>query len=310
MKIAILDDFQDAIRTLDCFKKLHAHDVLVLNEHIDDVPVLAKKLEGVQALVLIRERSFIRDDLLSRLPSLRVIAQAGKAGRHLDTAACEARGIQVIETEGTSVANAEFTLLMVLASLRNFGQEIENMQLGLWQKTVGRQLQGRTLAILGLGRIGEQVARAGDTLGAKILTWGRESSRQRAQKNGWQFAASREDFFSQADVLCVLLRLTKETMHYVSAVDLALMKADAILVNTARAEIIEPNALYKALRLGRPGFAAVDVYEQEPVLSQRHPLQELKNCLCTPHLGFVERDNFENYMSQAFDALNTFADQA
>jgi D-3-phosphoglycerate dehydrogenase len=198
---------------------------------------------------------------------------------------------------------------MVLASLRNFAQEIANMQSGIWQTSIGRQLQGRTLAILGLGRIGEQVARAGHTLGAEVLIWGRESSRKKALENGWRFAASREEFFSQADVLCVLLRLTQETTHQVTASDLALMKTDAILVNTARAEIIEPNALYNALRLGRPGFAAVDVYEKEPVLLERHPLQDLKNCLCTPHLGFVEKDNFENYMSQAFDGLNALANQ-
>ena len=305
MKIAILDDFQDSVRTLNCFEKLSGHDVLVLNEHIEDINVLSEKLQGVQALVLIRERSFITSELLSRLPDLKIIAQAGKTGRHLDLHACQALGIQVCETQGTSVANAEFTLLMILASLRNFPQEVANMEAGLWQKSIGRQLHGRTLAILGLGRIGEQVARAGQTLGAHILTWGRESSRKKALDNGWQFAASREDFFSQADVLCVLLRLSPETTHYVTASDLALMKLDAILINTARAEVIETGALYSALKRGRPGFAAVDVYEHEPVLSQRHPLQELKNCLCTPHLGFVEKDNYENYMSQAFDHINS-----
>ena len=307
MKIAILDDFQDTVRTLECFEKLSAHDVLILNEHIEDIQVLSQRLQGVQALVLIRERSFITAELLSLLPELKIIAQAGKTGRHLDLQACQAQGIEVFETQGTSVANAEFTLLMVLASLRNFPQEVANMQAGLWQKSIGRQLHGRTLAILGLGRIGEQVARAGQTLGAHILVWGRESSKNKAQRNGWHFATSREEFFSKADVLCVLLRLSSQTIHYVTASDLALMKSDAILVNTARAEVIEAGALYTALKLGRPGFAAVDVYEQEPVLSHRHPLQELSNCLCTPHLGFVERDNYENYMSQAFDHINSRA---
>ncbi len=308
MKIAILDDFQDSVRTLKCFEKLRAHDVLVLNEHIDDAHVLSQKLQGVQALILIRERSFITAKLLALLPELKIIAQAGKTGRHLDLQACKAQGIVVFETQGTSVANAEFTLLMVLASLRNFPQEVANMEAGLWQRSIGRQLHGRTLAILGLGRIGEQVARAGQALGAHVLIWGRESSRNKAQLNGWHFASSREEFFSKADVLCVLLRLSPQTTHYVTASDLALMKSDAILVNTARAEVIEAGALYSALKLGRPGFAAVDVYEQEPVLTQRHPLQELDNCLCTPHLGFVERDNYENYMSQAFDHINSMAD--
>jgi D-3-phosphoglycerate dehydrogenase len=307
MKIAILDDFQDSVRSLNCFQKLSVHGVLILNRHIEDIDELSEVLEGIQALVLIRERSFITKELLEKLPELKIIAQAGKVGRHLDMDACNRLGISVFETQGTSVANAEFTLLMVLASLRNFTQEVNNMQAGLWQRSIGRQLHGRTLAILGLGRIGEQVASAGQTLGARILVWGRESSKSKALQKGWIVAASREAFFSQADVLCVLLRLTPETTYYVTAADLDLMKPDSILVNTARAEVIEAGALYQALKQGRPGFAAVDVYEQEPVLLKRHPLQELKNCLCTPHLGFVEKDNYENYMSQAFDHINIAA---
>jgi len=307
MKIAILDDFQDSVRSLNCFHKLSGHGVLILNRHIEDIDELSEVLEGIQALVLIRERSFITSELLEKLPELKIIAQAGKVGRHLDMDACNRLGISVFETQGTSVANAEFTLLMVLASLRNFAQEVNNMQAGLWQRSIGRQLNGRTLAILGLGRIGEQVASAGQTLGARILVWGRESSKLKALQKGWNFAASREAFFSEADVLCVLLRLSPQTTHHVTAADLDLMKPDSILVNTARAEVIVAGALYQALKQGRPGFAAVDVYEQEPVLLKRHPLQDLKNCLCTPHLGFVEKDNYENYMSQAFDHINLAA---
>lgn len=307
MKIAILDDFQDSVRSLNCFQKLSGHDVLILNRHIEDIDELSEVLKGIEALVLIRERSFITSELLEKLPELKIIAQAGKVGRHLDMDVCNRLGISVFETQGTSVANAEFTLLMVLASLRNFAQEVNNMQAGLWQRSIGRQLNGRTLAILGLGRIGEQVASAGQTLGARILVWGRESSKLKALQKGWNFAASREAFFSEADVLCVLLRLSPQTTNHVTAADLDLMKPDSILVNTARAEVIEAGALYQALKQGRPGFAAVDVYEQEPVLLKRHPLQDLKNCLCTPHLGFVEKDNYENYMSQAFDHINLAA---
>ncbi len=307
MKIAILDDFQDSVRSLNCFQKLSGHDVLILNRHIEDIDELSEVLKGIEALVLIRERSFITSELLEKLPELKIIAQAGKVGRHLDMDVCNRLGISVFETQGTSVANAEFTLLMVLASLRNFAQEVNNMQAGLWQRSIGRQLNGRTLAILGLGRIGEQVASAGQTLGARILVWGRESSKLKALQKGWNFAASREAFFSEADVLCVLLRLSPQTTNHVTATDLDLMKPDSILVNTARAEVIEAGALYQALKQGRPGFAAVDVYEQEPVLLKRHPLQDLKNCLCTPHLGFVEKDNYENYMSQAFDHINLAA---
>jgi len=195
MKIAILDDFQDSVRSLNCFQKLNGHDVLVLNQHIDDIEELSEKLKGTKVLVLIGERSFITSELLKKLPQLKIIAQAGKVGRHLDMNACNQLGITVFETQGTSVANAEFTLLMVLASLRNFLEEVSNMLAGLWQKSIGRQLHGRTLAILGLGRIGEQVARAGQTLGARILVRGRESSKLKAIENGWSVANSREAFF-------------------------------------------------------------------------------------------------------------------
>jgi D-3-phosphoglycerate dehydrogenase len=194
--------------------------------------------------------------------------------------------------------------------LRNLVPEAANMQAGIWQRTLGRQLHGRTLGILGLGRIGEQVAQAGHTLGARILVWGREASQQKAREHGWAVASSREAFFSQSDVLCVLVRLSPQTQGMVTAQDLARMKPDAILINTARAELIEPGALVTALRLGRPGFAAVDVYEQEPVLADRHPLQDLPNCLCTPHLGFVELDNYESYLGQAFEHINRFCASA
>lgn len=310
MKIAVLDDFQDCVKSLACFAKIQKHDVLVLNRHVSDPVELSGLLKGVQALVLIRERTYVGEALLSRLPDLKVIAQTGKIGRHLDMAACQARGIAVFETEGTAVATAEFTLLMILASLRNLVSEVTNMNAGIWQRTLGRQLHGRTLGILGLGRIGEQVAQSGQALGARILVWGREGSQQKARERGWAVASSREAFFAQSDVLCILVRLSPQTQGLVTAHDLALMKPDAILINTARAELIEPDALVTALRLGRPGFAAVDVYEQEPVMANRHPLQDLPNCLCSPHLGFVERDNYENYLGQAFDHINRFCDNA
>ena len=310
MKIAVLDDFQDCVKSLACFAKIQKHDVLVLNRHVSDPVELSGLLKGVQALVLIRERTYVGEALLSRLPDLKVIAQTGKIGRHLDMAACQARGIAVFETDGTAVATAEFTLLMILASLRNLVSEVTNMNAGIWQRTLGRQLHGRTLGILGLGRIGEQVAQSGQTLGARILVWGREGSQQKARERGWAVASSREAFFAQSDVLCILVRLSPQTQGLVTAHDLALMKTDAILINTARAELIEPDALVTALRLGRPGFAAVDVYEQEPVMANRHPLQDLPNCLCSPHLGFVERDNYENYLGQAFDHINLFCDNA
>jgi D-3-phosphoglycerate dehydrogenase len=310
MKIAILDDFQDAVRHLPCFEKMRHHDVKVLNQHVQDPHELARQLEGVQALILIRERSWIQEEVLALLPQLRLIVQTGKAGRHLDLEACRRRGIVVQETQGTSIATVEFTLLMVLAALRHFPQEVDHMRQGLWQRTLGRQLHGRTLAILGLGRIGERLAHVAQAMNAHILVWGRQSSLDKAAAQGWEVAPSRSDFFARADVLCITLRLNEHTQGHVTADDLAHMKPDAILVNTARAELIEPNALHDALVRGRPGFAAVDVYEQEPVTTVRHPLQDLPNCLCTPHLGFAERDNFEHYFSQAFDHINAFANEA
>jgi len=307
MKIAILDDYQDCVKTLDCFSLLKNHEVIVLNHHYDDPTELLSHLKGVQALVLIRERTNVNEALLSKLPDLKLIAQTGKAGRHLDLKACEAHGVQVLETEGTSTATAEFTLLMILASLRHFEAEVNHMRKGQWQRHLGRQLRGRTLGIYGLGKIGVQVAQTAHTLGTNILIWGREASQAKAKEMGWQFASSRSDFFSQSDVLCLVLRLTPETHGIVKAQDLSLMKPDAILVNTARAELIEHGALEAALKKGRPGFAAVDVYEKEPVLDSNHPMLKLPNCLCTPHLGFVEKDNYENYLNQAFHKINDFS---
>ena len=306
MKIAVLDDYQDCVRHLSCFQKMKGHEVLVLNRHHDDPHELAAQLQGVQALILIRERTRVDGPLLDLLPQLQLIVQTGKAGRHLDLAACSSRGILVRETEGDSIATMEFTLLMILASLRHFAREVDNMARGRWQRTLGRQLHGRTLAILGLGRIGERLAQVAHGMGAHVLVWGRQNSMDKACEQGWEPAKSREDFFERADVLCITLRLSPQTQGHVTATDLSRMKPDAILVNTARAELIEPHALHQALLRGQPGFAAVDVYENEPVMEKRHPLQDLPNCLCTPHLGFVELDHYEHYFSQAFDHILGF----
>ena len=211
MKIAILDDFQDAVRQLPCFEKIRHHDVRVLNQHVQDRHELARQLQGVQALILIRERSWIQEEVLALLPQLRLIVQTGKAGRHLDLDACRRRGIVVQETQGTSIATVEFTLLMVLAALRHFPQEVDHMRQGLWQRTLGRQLHGRTLAILGLGRIGERLAHVAQAMNARILVWGRQSSLDKAAAQGWEVASSRADFFARADVLCITLRLNEHT---------------------------------------------------------------------------------------------------
>lgn len=307
MHVTILDDYQDCVRHLTCFGKLARHQVTILNRHVADPHELAQCLRHTQAIVPIRERTQLGRELLSQLPSLELIAQTGMAGRHLDLEACQALGIKVTQSQGSGSATAEMTLLLILAALRHLVPEVQHMQQGLWQRTLGRQLRGRRLGILGLGRIGLQVGLAAQALGAHICAWGRTGSREAAQRQGWVFASSRDEFFSQCDIVCIMLRLNEETRSFVTAQDLARMKPDAILVNTARAELIEPGALWQALRNGRPGQAAVDVYESEPVLDPQHPLLQLPNCLCTPHLGFVEQDNYESYLGQAFDAINEHA---
>jgi D-3-phosphoglycerate dehydrogenase len=307
MHVTILDDHQDCVRHLSCFDKLAAHEVTILNHHIEDPQELAACLRHSQAIVPIRERTRLDRALLSQLPALELIAQTGAVGRHLDVQACQELGIQVTQSQGSGSATAEMTLLLILAGLRHLVAEVQHMKQGLWQRTLGRQLRGRRLGILGLGRIGTQVGLAAQALGAHVWAWGREGSREVARQQAWPFAPSREAFFAQSDIVCIMLRLNEDTRSWVTAQDLALMKPDALLVNTARAELIEPGALWQALKQGRPGQAAIDVYESEPVLDPQHPLLQLPNCLCTPHLGFVEQDNYEAYFGQAFDAINAHA---
>lgn len=307
MHVVIPDDYQDCVRTLQCYAKLQGHQITVYTDTVHDIDPLAARFAQAEALVLTRERTRISAELLDRLPRLKLIAQTGKVASHIDLAACAARGVTVTQGQGSGAATLELNLLLILASLRNFVPECNRLQAGLWQGSVGRQLAGKTLGVLGFGRIGEQLCRVGAALGAQVLVWGRESSRARASAQGYAVAATREAFFSDCDVLSLQLRLTPETQHSVTPQDLALMKADAVLVNASRAELIAPGALLHALQLGRPGFAAVDVYETEPVLGAAHPLLALPNCLCSPHLGFVERDNYEAYFGSAFDSINAYA---
>jgi D-3-phosphoglycerate dehydrogenase / 2-oxoglutarate reductase len=308
MHIVIPDDYQNCVRGLACFAKLGndtTHQVTVYNDSTDDLEELVKRFMAADALVLTRERTKISDALLARLPKLKLISQTGKIAAHIDMDACAKRGVTVMDGRGSGAATAEFALLLILASLRHLVTEVNGLARGQWQSTVGRQLNGKQLGVLGFGRIGEQVCRLGAAFGALPFVWGRDSSLLKARAAGFNVAESRGDFFSECDVVSLQLRLNDQTMHGVTAADLSQMKPTALLVNTSRAELIEPDALYKALVLGRPGFAAVDVYEQEP-LPPRHPLQNLPNCLCTPHLGFVELDNYEAYYGAAFDNINAF----
>jgi D-3-phosphoglycerate dehydrogenase / 2-oxoglutarate reductase len=305
MRIVIPDDYQDAVRTLNCFAKLRDHDVTIYNDTVRDVDELAARFRDAEALVLIRERTAVDDALLARLPRLRLISQTGKGAAHIDLEACARRGVEVAVGTGSPYAPAELTWALVLAAMRRVPSEVARMREGKWQGELGTTVRGRTLGIYGYGKIGSLVAGYGRGFGMNVVVWGREGSRERALVDGYAFAGSRNAFFETADVLSLHVRLTKETRGIVTGADLASMKETALLVNTSRAELIEPGALEAALRAGRPGIAAVDVYEEEPVTA--HPLLQLPNVLCTPHLGYAERDSYELYLGQAFDNVLAFA---
>jgi D-3-phosphoglycerate dehydrogenase len=307
MNILIPDDYQDAVRQLACFSKLAGHTVTVYTDTVKDLDGLAARLAPADVLVLIRERTAITEALLARLPRLRMISQTGKGVAHIDLEACARRGIVVATGTGSPYAPAELTWALLLAAARRIPQEAARLRAGGWQSTLGMGLRGRTLGIWGYGKIGQVVAGYGRAFGMIVLAWGRAGSLARAQADGFETAASAEDLLARSDALSLHVKLAPDTRGLITAAHLALMKPDAILVNTSRAELIAPGALVAALRAGRPGFAAVDVYEEEPVLGAAHPLLALDNALCTPHLGYVERDSYELYFGQAFDNVLSWA---
>ncbi|SHH43838.1 D-2-hydroxyacid dehydrogenase family protein [Pollutimonas bauzanensis] len=307
MLIVIPDDYQDCVRRLDCYAKLAEHDVKVFNDSVAGVDELAGRFAGAQALVLIRERTRITAELLDRLPDLRLISQTGKVSGNIDIAACTARGIAVAEGAGSPTATAELTWALIMASRRYLVDEVNRLNGGQWQGHLGQQLHGQTLGVWSYGRIGKLVAHYGRAFGMKVWVWGRSGSVARAQADGFEAAPSRERFFADSDVLTLHVRLNADTAGMVTPADLALMKKTALLVNTSRAELVAAGALASALDAGRPGYAAVDVYEEEPVLGARHPLLNRPNALCTPHIGYVERENYELYLGTAFDNLLAFA---
>ncbi|MEO6063541.1 MAG: D-2-hydroxyacid dehydrogenase family protein [Thermoflexales bacterium] len=301
MEIVIPDDYQDAVRHLACFSKLGGHTVTIFNDTVKDLDALAARLAPADVLVLIRERTAITEALLARLPRLRMISQTGKGVAHIDLEACARRGIVVATGTGSPYAPAELTWALLLAAARRIPHEAARLRAGGWQSTLGVGLRGRTLGIWGYGKIGQVVAGYGRAFEMKVLVWGRAGSFARARADGLETAASPEDLLARSDALSLHIKLTQGTHGLVTAAHLGLMKPEAILVNTSRAELIAPGALVAALKAGRPGFAAVDVYEEEPVLGASHPLLALANALCTPHLGYVERDSYALYFSQAFD---------
>lgn len=303
MRVVIPDDYQDAVRHLDCFPKLRGHDVTIYNDTVKDVDALTERFRHADALVLIRERTAIDDQLLSRLPNLRLISQTGRGTTHIDTDACARRGIEVAVGTGSPYAPAELTFALILAAMRQIPRETEHLRKGGWQHLLGTTVRGRTLGIYGYGKIGSLVAGYGRAFGMRVLVWGREGSQTRARLDGYEVGP----LFTESDVLSLHLRLTDETHAIITSADLAQMKPTALLVNTSRAELIESGALEAALRAGRPGFGAVDVYEEEPATD--HPLIAMDNVVCTPHLGYVEKDSYELYFGQAFDNVNAFAER-
>lgn len=307
MIIAIPDDYQDCVRQLDCFAQLAGHEVRIFNDSVKGTEALAARLADAEAIVLTRERTRIDADLLDRLPKLRLISQTGKLAGHVDLAACTARGVLVAEGSGAGSATAEIAWALALASRRHLVSESNRLRQGQWQGHLGQQLCGQRLGVWSYGRIGRQVAGYGRAFGMKVWVWGREASTAAARADGFEVAPSRDAFFAQSDVISLHVRLHAETVGIVTAQDLARMKPTALLVNTSRAELIERGALVHALSQGRPGFAAVDVYEEEPVLGADHPLLRLPNALCTPHIGYVEKDNYERYFGIAFDHIVAYA---
>lgn len=307
MNIAILDDYLRVVPTLDCFAKLRGHTANVYHDRVADVVALAQRLAGAEALVLTRERTRITAELLARLPLLKIISQTGGIP-HIDLAACTARGVAVATGDaGPSTPTAELTWGLAIAALRRIPQEMAGLRAGRWQSSLGLGLRGRTLGVIGYGKIGKTVAGYGKAFEMRVQVWGRETTLERARQDGYQTAPDKETLFAQSDVLTLHVTLTPETRGMVRRADLALMKPTALFINTSRAGLIEPGALVDALRAGRPGAAAVDVYDEEPLLDTAHPLLNMDGVICTPHLGYVERGRFEIMYGVAFDQINAFA---
>jgi len=309
VKITILDDYFDTLRTLACFRKLDGHEVTVWNDHTEDLDTLAARLKDTEVLVLIRERTQIREPLLDRLDALRLISQRS-VYPHIDIDACTRRGVIVSSGQhaGTpSYATAELTWGLIIAAMRRIPQQMYALREGRWQIGVGRSLRGKTLGIYGYGRIGATVAGYGRAFGMNVLVWAREASLQRARADGHAVAQGRRALFESCDVLSLHMRLVEQTRGIVTRDDLSCMKSTALLVNTSRARLIEPGALVDALRAGRPGMAAVDVYEEEPLLDRDHPLLTMDNVVCTPHIGYVTREEYEIQFSDIFDQITAYA---
>ena len=317
MNIVILDDYQDAVRKLQCASKLDAYQAKVYTNTVKGIGQLSVRLKDADVVVLIRERTHLPRTLIEKLPKLKLIVQTGKVGEHIDVAACTERGIVVAEGAGSPIAPAEMTWALIMTAIRRLPHYISHLKHGAWQQAglksssmpvnfgLGTVLKGKTLGIWSYGKIGKIIAGYGRAFGMRVLVWGREASCEQALADGYELAANKADFFAQSDVLSLHLRLNDATRGIVTFEDLSLMKTTALLVNTSRAELIQPDALVTALNRGRPGMAAVDVFESEPIL-QGHSLLRLENCICTPHIGYVEQESYELYFGAAFDNVVNF----
>jgi D-3-phosphoglycerate dehydrogenase len=317
MNIVILDDYQDAVRKLRCASKLDAYPAKVYTNTVKGIGQLSVRLKDAEVLVLIRERTPISRSLVEKLPKLKLISQTGRVGGHIDLAACTERGVAVAEGTSGPTATAELTWALIMSAMRRIPQYVSNLKHGAWQQSglksgsmppnfgLGSVLKGRTLGIWSYGKIGQIVAGYGRAFGMRVIVWGSESSCQRARADGYEIAGSRAELFEHSDILSLHLRLAESTRGVVKLDDLSRMKSTALLVNTSRAELIDGDALIAALNRGRPGMAAVDVFESEPIL-QGHALLRLENCVCTPHIGYVEQDNYELMFGSAFDNVVNF----
>ncbi|MPZ43345.1 MAG: D-2-hydroxyacid dehydrogenase family protein [Betaproteobacteria bacterium] len=309
MKIVVLDDYADMFRTSASYPRLQGHEVVVHRDTAKDLDQLVARLAEADVVVATQERTLFPRALIEKLPRLKLIAQTGSHRHHFDRAACSERGILVCVAPGGAKAysTAELTWALILAAARHLPYEVEQMKRGHWNTTAGTELRGKTLGVYGLGKIGGWVAEVGHAFGMKVTVWGREASKQRARETGYEVPESREAFFAEADVLTLHLFANAQTEGIVKAGDLAGMKPTSLLVNTSRMRLIEPGALVAALKQGRPGYAAVDVYEEEPVLGADHPLLHLPNALCTPHLGYAVREKYEDFYRVAADNILAFA---
>lgn len=305
MKIAVIDDYQDAFRKTKCIERLKGHEVVSYADSEKDAAKLARRFEGCEVVVLTQQRTFMPRAVIEQLPaSVKMLSQTGKRAVHIDLAACTERGIVVSASGGgNSSPTVELTWALILASVRNLPTEVNNMQAGRWQSTAGIGLQGKTLGVYAFGKIGSAVAQVGKAFGMKVVCWGREGSTAKARAAGFDVAASREAFFAESDIVTIHLPLNKDTRGLITGADLALMQPTARIVNSSRAPIIAEGALVEALKKGRPGFAAIDVYENEPVLNREHPLVSMPNVICTPHLGYVTWETYELYYAEVVNNI-------